>query len=172
MKKELELQLKKEFPNLYSDLYGDCRTTCMAWGFECGDGWFQLLYDLSSKLEPLVKKERRWYKRTHHYISRWLYWIKAYKIKPNQFVKDTGGMSWTDYNKVSHRKHSRASQVKEKYGTLRFYMTTETKEMTQYINEAESLSAVTCETCGNPGKMCNTGWCNTICDDCKKKKGW
>lgn len=67
---------------------------------------------------------------------------------------------------VEHRDHIRASQVKEKYGTLRFYMTSESDEMSYLIGEAERKSAVTCENCGSKGKVRNDGWISIRCDDC------
>ena len=42
MNKENTEKLLNKFPLLYEDLN---------WGFECGDGWFQLIWDLSLKLE-------------------------------------------------------------------------------------------------------------------------
>jgi len=45
--------LLDNFPNLYKNYGGDPRYTCMAWGFSCGDGWFNILKELSEKLEPL-----------------------------------------------------------------------------------------------------------------------
>ncbi len=59
----------------------------------------------------------------------------------------------------------RASQVKEKYATLRFYMTIETDEMSKYIREAEEESAITCERCGKPGEFRGTSWYYTACQD-------
>jgi hypothetical protein len=53
MKKELQLELVKKYPNLYKDFGGDMRKTCMAWGLECGDGWYKIIDELSAKLEPL-----------------------------------------------------------------------------------------------------------------------
>lgn len=63
-----------------------------------------------------------------------------------------------------------ASQVKEKYGGLRFYMTTQTEKMDAYISEAESLSCRTCEICGKPGKERDDGWISTLCDKHNKNK--
>lgn len=58
----------------------------------------------------------------------------------------------------------RASQVKEKFGTLRFDMSAETSEMTKLIDEAELLSAETCEVCGASGKLNETReWVLTLC---------
>jgi len=59
----------------------------------------------------------------------------------------------------------KASQVKEKFGTLCFYMTAETDEMTELIREAEDKSAVTCEDCGKPGKLRGDGWFYTACHE-------
>jgi hypothetical protein len=52
MKKELELELVKKYPNLYKDYGGDPRVTCMHWGFSHGDGWYKIIDELSAKLEP------------------------------------------------------------------------------------------------------------------------
>jgi hypothetical protein len=57
----------------------------------------------------------------------------------------------------------RASQVKEKYATLRFYMTIETDEMSKYIRRAEKESEVTCEQCGRPGECRGNNWVYTAC---------
>jgi len=62
----------------------------------------------------------------------------------------------------------RASQVKEKFGTLRFYMSSETAEMSAAIREAEEESARTCEVCGAPGKTRGGGWIETLCDGCAR----
>ena len=64
----------------------------------------------------------------------------------------------------AERWYCRAMQVKEKYGTLRFYMTTETAEMSAWIEEAEAESARTCERCGAPGRLRGMGWLYTACD--------
>lgn len=57
-----------------------------------------------------------------------------------------------------------AVQVKEKFGGLRFYMNTETEEMSRAIEEAEGRSVVTCEMCGRPGRPTGCGWVKTLCE--------
>lgn len=65
----------------------------------------------------------------------------------------------------------RASQVKEKYGTLRFYMISETEEMIALIDEAEEISKTVCEECGQPGvNKTSCGWYITMCDKCRKER--
>lgn len=56
MKLELDERLCREFPLLYIDRSESEMKTCMHRGFECGDGWFNLLYDMSMKLEAHLKE--------------------------------------------------------------------------------------------------------------------
>lgn len=51
MTPEHDDELCKKYPLLYRDRNGSIQQTCMAWGFSCGDGWFQLIDELSSGLE-------------------------------------------------------------------------------------------------------------------------
>ena len=60
----------------------------------------------------------------------------------------------------------KASQVKEKFGTLRFYLDTYTEEAIEIIREAEEKSAVTCEGCGEAGKLREGSWLRTLCEEC------
>lgn len=60
-----------------------------------------------------------------------------------------------------------ATQIKEKYGTLRFYMSIETDEMSSVILLAEKISAFTCEKCGNQGEIINSSWISVRCKDCR-----
>jgi hypothetical protein len=58
-----------------------------------------------------------------------------------------------------------AVQVKEKFGTLRFYYSGGDDEISGMVRMAESMSARTCEECGNPGKVRDGGWISTLCDE-------
>ena len=132
MNNENDTKLCKDFPLLYIDRNASAMVTCMCWGFSCGDGWFDIIYSASTKLEPLIRD-----------------WLEA---NPT-----------ADYS-------PRASQVKEKYGTLRFYMTASSKEMDAIISDACRASRVTCEECGQPGETRNEGyWLYVRCDKCWEK---
>ena len=64
-----------------------------------------------------------------------------------------------------------ALQVKEKFGTLRFYLSSETDEMSSLIEKAEKLSAYICEICGEDGDIrTNHGWLTTRCDPCHEEE--
>ena len=69
------------------------------------------------------------------------------------------------------------AQVKEKFGTLRFYFDTDAEPMIKSIMRdcfaaAEFASSYTCEYCGNSlGKLqTETGWAKTSCSQCWAKK--
>lgn len=61
-------------------------------------------------------------------------------------------------------------QIKEKFGTLRFYVESATEEQDILIAFAENLSAVICENCGQMGAtQTEKGYVNTLCERCKKE---
>ena len=53
-----QLLLKKDFPNLYAALLNKSKEfknlSISEFGIQCGNGWFKVIYLLSSKLEPLI----------------------------------------------------------------------------------------------------------------------
>lgn len=126
MSPELDAKLCAAYPSLYRERGASMQESCMHWGFECGDGWYDLLDNLSKKLTALS----------------------------------------TDIV---------AQQVKEKFGTLRFYtggISDENRDKAyDYIEEAERLSMHTCEMCGHGGELSGPGWLQTLCVDHRKEKG-
>ena len=57
------------------------------------------------------------------------------------------------------------TQVKEKFGTLRFYVHGGTSEMNNYIEFAEAMTGRVCEECGAPGESRTGGWIKVLCND-------
>lgn len=57
-----------------------------------------------------------------------------------------------------------ATQIKEKYGTLRFYLSNYLDGAEAAATEAENASETTCEKCGKPGELRGKGWVYTACD--------
>jgi hypothetical protein len=54
--------------------------------------------------------------------------------------------------------HVQVTQVKEKYGGLRFYVGSAPIWYHEMIHRAENRSERTCEVCGKPGKIYTKGW--------------
>lgn len=162
MDMKLDETLCRKFPLLYADRNAPMQSTCMCWGFDCGDGWYNIVHDLSVKLESIIRElaEKQTqcecsHERTEHSRGRGV----------------CGAM--LDFREIHEpctcEKYvpllPRAAQVKEKFGGLRFYMTAETDEMHEHISKAMELSSVTCETCGAPGEYRgDLGWVQTLCE--------
>jgi hypothetical protein len=66
--------------------------------------------------------------------------------------------------------HTRAVQVKEKFGGLRFYVDNGDDYTYGAITHAESISMRTCELCGNPGIRRAGPWIRVRCDACDEAK--
>ena len=142
MKKELDEALVRDFPKLYKDRFRSMRETCMCWGFDVGDGWEPIIRRLSEKLEQLIA------------------------VIPEPKMMPAGTSKFGDYPEHPEYELPRAVQVKEKFGGLRFYMSSESDEMYEAIKEAEAEAWKTCEVCGSPGKPRGGGWIRTLCDAC------
>ena len=69
-------------------------------------------------------------------------------------------------------------QAKEKFGTLRFYISLsegadehDDAIVGNLVTMAEHKSSHTCEWCGADGaKARHTGWIKTLCDDCAERR--
>jgi hypothetical protein len=63
-----------------------------------------------------------------------------------------------------------ATQVKEKFGTLRFYVNEATDYQYELIDRANTLSQNTCEVCGAPGTAdYKRSWIKTLCEEHRTK---
>ena len=126
MKKELDEYLCKVYPKIMVNRNKDMQETCMCWGFECGDGWFNILNNLMGNIQNHID------------------WQNREKEVVRQVTLD---------------------QVKEKFGTLRFYYSGGDDTIRGMVSMAESMSGVTCEECGKPGTSTGGGWIKTVCKE-------
>jgi len=63
------------------------------------------------------------------------------------------------------------SQVKEKFGGLRFYIYGGTDEVYELIDKAEKESFTICENCGSEEDVTTEGgWLLTLCRVCRKNR--
>ena len=150
MKKELDEQLVKKYPLIFKNRYGDVKETLMCWGFECGNGWYQILDSLCANIQHHIdwkEKQRQW---TITFNS------KAALEEMNEVPDAIAQVV--------------AVQVKEKFGGLRFYYDGGDDQISGMVRMAESWAANTCETCGAPGKSRNGGWIKTLCDNHEEER--
>ena len=86
-------------------------------------------------------------------------WRKAFGEQMCQEIKD-------ELVKASALERYRIMQIKEKYGTLRWYDNFNTQKGYDIIHKYEALSARTCIQCGKPATRITTGWIAPYCDEC------
>lgn len=56
------------------------------------------------------------------------------------------------------------TQIKEKFGGLRFYYDGGDDRVDGMVRMAEAWAEQTCEECGQPGTLRSGGWIRTLCD--------
>ncbi len=163
-------EIMNKYDSLYRERHLSMQETCMCWGIEVGDGWLELIDNLSSFLNEPVYSASIHLKSNEKepYIFRYKY--------PHVIFK----------------------QVKEKFGTLRVYFDCVQPEFNEIPEEiasipenkealkkiikrsydyvdgvigfAEHLSSLTCEVCGKRGELRDDGWMKTLCDEHYKKE--
>ena len=161
MREELDKQLVEKYPLLYRDRNAPMTQTAMCWGFSHGDGWYNIIDTLSHLLCSDYEQKKERYESIKEYFEnggKWP-WVGGKEITAEEVEQKRLEMVKAEETVPT------ASQVKEKFGTLRFYIDRGTDEHYNFIRFAEYMSAVTCEQCGAPGKRRGHGWIYTTCDE-------
>jgi hypothetical protein len=181
MKLELDKLLCEKYPKMMVNRNKPMMETCMCWGFECGDGWFNILDQLMGNIQHHIdwKEKQR--------ISAMAYNLMAAQAKEGNF--DLFDDSMKDLNNPEYKAKRLSEviagdfrlvpesisqvtldQIKEKFGTLRFYYTGGDDIIDGMVRMAESMSGVTCEECSAPAQTHGPGWIRTICEPCELKR--
>ena len=176
MKRELDEYLCKVYPKMMVNREKPMTETAMCWGFDCGDGWFQILNQLMGNIQHHIdwKERQREVAIKFNQMSEQLkagdstLFDEEYKDMINQEYKEKRRQELIDrYPIVIPETITQVTldQVKEKFGTLRFYYSGGDDYIRGLVSMAESMSGVTCETCGKPGTSTGGGWIKTACKE-------
>lgn len=77
-----------------------------------------------------------------------------------------------DYIDANNKPQAEFVQVKEKFGQLRVYIDNADEYIRGMISLAETMSYVTCESCGvTTGIIHTSGYIKTLCKSCSMEKG-
>ena len=57
MSPDLQQKLFEDFPEFFRDKNLTIYQSCMPWGIEVGDGWYQIIYDMCTKIKQLNPPE-------------------------------------------------------------------------------------------------------------------
>lgn len=168
MKKELDEKLQAAFPwlrrpELHSEktyefvkgysLYDN-------YGFEVGDGWYQLLFDLCTRIEEIYKE-----------------YDQPVTLKPAQIKSKFASLRF--YYDLPGKELGIQAFDFIGSGSIRMYPEGEADSLENKIAEcvrsAEAKSKSICEQCGSEnGELCNDPpvfrWITTLCPDCKEAR--
>lgn len=165
MKPELQQKLFDKYPKIFGDRTKPMTETCMCWGLDVGDGWYDIIdtlcealtYTYSTSVEIDEEDGKRLGIEPYKMGGEDNYF---FQVEPPQVI---------------------ATQVKEKYARLRFYYREEYDEKfmslyqtgkypdlqriinrySDYLNGivhfAETASGRTCEMTGQPGEIHASG---------------
>lgn len=163
MKVELEKKLFKKYPKIFAQKELPMNQTLMCWGIECPDSWYWIIDNLCHSIQEYVdSRNGNKYKKKDIWIIKLLRWINN-KLGLFSYILEC----------FPEKKEFQveAVQVKEKYGSLRFYTNASDDTIDGMIWLAEVMSANICACCGSNEKISITeGWISYLCPKCKRKK--
>lgn len=161
MRKELDDLLCEKYPYVFKDRHAGPQKSCMSWGFSCGDGWFNIINQLCCSITHHIKQVREQRTNDLLYNRRMRNAIK-YNDVTMLYNPEYKNYDWhkqkcqeefvlQSFKTVSSRvERVVAVQVKEKFGSLRFYYRGGDDYVSGLVAMAEAMSAVTCDVCGSP----------------------
>ena len=183
MKDQLEQELCKQYPEIFKDArHPDPAVTAMHWGISVGDGWYHIIRNGCGLIQNHINQSRRTRARALRYnraIKRALAGDPASLIKT--FASKDGTLTrWQqqDYDAVLAAglrfktvpdacEQVVATQVKEKFGDMRFYYSGGDRYTDGVIDLMEAMTATTCDNCGSVGAKGGTGWITVKCAPCR-----
>jgi len=186
MKKELDELLCEKYPKMMVNRDKPMQETCMCWGFDCGDGWFNILNQLMGNIQHHID----WRNRQREAVIKFNKLREAGQSGNAELFADLMAAEYGDkgFNADFIKKRAEEymttplqpvpeeipqvtlDQVKEKFGTLRFYYQGGDDYIRGLVSMAESMSGVTCEECGAPGDRGGDGWITTLCETHRQER--
>jgi hypothetical protein len=157
MTPELEQHIREQYPLIFS---GRCEISI-------NDGWFDIIDILCGNIQN----------RIDNAITQ-----RKYAIEWNKDVNDPD-YDWADRSFVKRKERQVpelveqvvATQIKEKFGTLRFYYNGGDEFIRGLDSMAASMTSRTCEECGSPGTSRSTKkqrWVRVLCEKHAEEQGY
>ena len=181
MKHELDKLLCEKYPKMMVNRNKDMTETCMCWGFEVGDGWFNIINQLMGNIQHHIdwkRKQRMSALLYNRALKQALKGNKSALIRYYTYSSVPTDGTYKSVEEAIEKAKFRdipdtipqvtLDQVKEKFGTLRFYYSGGDDYISGMVAMAESMSGVMCEECGNPAESKGGSWIRTICDPCEE----
>jgi hypothetical protein len=130
VKNKLQQKLYAYYPGIFIRKDLSPQESTMYWGICCGDGWYELLNSLCEEIDCHIEQENFNRKRRYEKLK---WWRKL-------FTKPQSAITFE------------ARQVKEKFGSLRFYYDGGDDRIKGMVRMAESISNRICDVCGGAAR--------------------
>jgi hypothetical protein len=182
MNNQLDNQFCERYPKIFRDRHASMQVTAMCWGFDCGDGWFNIINALCAEIQSHIDATRRTRAarlRRHRARARAkahgsLQPILDHLARLYSRLDPVEAAPWMEAEARRILQEDEAPlpdvcpqvvavQVKEKFGALRFYYNGGDDIVDGLVRMAERLSETACEICGDAGKVYDHGWVTTRC---------
>jgi hypothetical protein len=184
MREELDTKLCGKYPELFKNRYTPPKESLMCWGFDCGDGWYNLIDNLCILIDNHIMNERQLVRYNKEYHQMREAALEGDWSLFNKSQEKLIAASTEDHSDWLQRQREQllgpvsefleqveckiepvtVIQVKEKFGGLRFYYDGGDEYIQGAVSMAERMSYSICEECGNLGKSRSGGWVRTLCD--------
>jgi len=163
MNEELTKRLNEKYPDIF--LFQNLCSSNM-FHFECGDGWYNILDGLFDVITREIK----------HNNSRFNSFQEAQDMidnghrtgVPKHILNQIEAIENGNGEFPQEMTYPVAQQIKEKFGTLSVYLDQYDPIIGALTSYASTMSARTCEKCGNVGESRKGGWIRTLCDPCNE----
>lgn len=150
------------YPLMFSGIYG---------GIAVGKGWFNILNALCQNIQSHIDWKNSQRQRE---IDKFNAREKGYDALLEFYSGSRPASDWQIEQAEEDMKNGVVippevqqvvvAQVKEKFGSLRFYYDGGDDYVDGMVRLAESMSGFTCEQCGDSGESRQGGWIRTLCD--------
>lgn len=175
MNDEYILKMDKELFDHYGKYFSQDNLAREGFGFSIGAGWYPIVGALLESMAEPVKRAQRNLNYAEQAFEK-----GQNKVTWNDDYDEKTEAPWCQEdvdavrNKLSDIQKSlpQIQQVKEKFGTLRFYVSSSDDITNALIGMAESLSTITCEDCGNRGTLRHSRWLRVLCNQHAEAGGY
>ena len=127
MSPELQNKLYSKYPKIFVDKDKSMQESCMCWGIETPDDWYDIIDTLCHALTYTYSTSLDIDKEDAEHLS----------IKPIRFREEDCYIYSVECPQII------AEQVKEKYGTLRFYFRLDNNEDVKYLLQTKKYPILT-----------------------------
>lgn len=155
MKPELQSQLYARYPDIFCNRGKSPQESCLAFGLECGDGWFDLLDHLCYALSHVYSTG---FYAGDEYVS-----VESPQVVADQVKEKYGQLCFYHHLEFPDSFREQAKT----YPDAKRIMDSYSDHIDGIVHMAESMSERICEATGLPGEMhvsggTRLGWYRTL----------